>query len=88
MRIDNAEGGSVVIPKSTAEPRIALTFGQQLRLLHNGVLQRRLFRYVVLDILHGSTYEILGTRPLLIDKLSSILIPKDGVPLPRKDPAY
>jgi hypothetical protein len=33
-------------------------------------------------------YEILGIRPLLIDKLSSILIPKDGVLLPRKDPAY
>jgi hypothetical protein len=52
------------------------------------MLQCRLFRHVVLDILHGLTYEILGIRPLLIDKLSSILIPKDGVLLPRKDPAY
>jgi hypothetical protein len=43
---------------------------------------------MVLDILHGLTYEILGIRPLLIDKLSSIPIPKDGVLLPRKDPAY
>jgi hypothetical protein len=42
------------------------------------MLQCRLFRHVVLDILHGLTYEILGIRPLLIDKLSSILIPKTG----------
>jgi len=33
---------------------------------------------VRLDDLHELTYEILGIRPLLIDKLSSILIPKDG----------
>jgi hypothetical protein len=52
------------------------------------VLQCRLFRHVVLDIFHGLTYEILGIRPLLIDKLSSILIPKYGALLPRKDPAY
>jgi hypothetical protein len=31
------------------------------------------------------TYEILGIRPLLIDKLSSYCIPKDGVLLPRMD---
>jgi hypothetical protein len=36
----------------------------------------------------GLTYEKVGIRPLLIDKLSSILIPKDGVLLPRKDPSY
>ena len=41
--------------------------------------------HVLLDHLHGLTYEILGIRPLLIDKLSSILIPKDGAPLPRMD---
>ena len=43
---------------------------------------------VRLGNLHELTYEILGIRPLLIDKLSSILIPKDGILLPRKDPAY
>jgi hypothetical protein len=52
------------------------------------MLQCRLFRHVALDILHGLTYEILGIRPLLIDNLSSIPITKDGVLLPRKDPAY
>jgi hypothetical protein len=31
------------------------------------------------------TYEILGIRPLLIDKLSNYCIPKDGVLLPRMD---
>jgi hypothetical protein len=31
------------------------------------------------------TYEILGIRPLLIDKLSNYYIPKDGVLLPRID---
>jgi hypothetical protein len=30
-------------------------------------------------------YEILGIRPLLIDKLSNYCIPKDGVLLPRMD---
>jgi hypothetical protein len=35
------------------------------------LLQSRLFRHVVLDILHGLTYEILGIRPLLIDKLNN-----------------
>jgi hypothetical protein len=33
-------------------------------------------------------YEILDIRPLLIDELSSILIPKDGALLPCKDPSY
>jgi hypothetical protein len=31
------------------------------------------------------TYEMLGIRPLLIDKLSNYCIPKDGVLLPRMD---
>jgi hypothetical protein len=42
------------------------------------MLQCRLFQHVVLDILHGLPYEILGIRPLLIDELSSILIQKTG----------
>jgi hypothetical protein len=31
------------------------------------------------------TYEILGIRPLLTDKLSNYCVPKDGVLLPRMD---
>jgi hypothetical protein len=31
------------------------------------------------------TYEMLGIRPLLIDKLSNYSVPKDGVLLPRMD---
>ena len=58
-----------------------------------GVPPKKIDRYVAmmsvrLGNLHELTYEILGIRPLLIDKLSSILIPKDGILLPRKDPAY
>ena len=36
---------------------------------------------MILGILHGLTYEILGIRPLLIDKLSGILSLKDKAPL-------
>jgi hypothetical protein len=43
---------------------------------------------VRLGNLHELTYKILGIRPLHIDKLSSILIPKDGVLFARKDLAY
>jgi hypothetical protein len=52
------------------------------------MLQCRLIWHVVLDILNGLAYKILGIRPLLIVKLSSILISKDGVLLPPKDPSY
>jgi hypothetical protein len=31
------------------------------------------------------TYEMLGIRPLLIDKLSNYCVPIDGVLLPRMD---
>ena len=34
------------------------------------MLQCEQFEHVILDILHGLTYEILGIRPLLIDELS------------------
>jgi hypothetical protein len=39
-------------------------------------------------ILCGIDLRKVGIRPLLMDKLGSILIPKDGVILPRKDPSY
>ena len=47
---------------------------------HN-LLQCEQFEHVILDILHGLTHEILDIRPLLIDKLSSILNLKDEAPL-------
>ena len=45
------------------------------------MLQCEQFEYVILDILHGLTYEILGIKPLLIDKPSGILNLKDKAPL-------
>jgi hypothetical protein len=40
------------------------------------MLQCRLFRHVVLDILHelALTYEILGIRPLLVDELNNYMV--------------
>ena len=35
------------------------------------MLQCEQFEHVILDILHGLTYEILGIRPLLIDELNN-----------------
>ena len=37
---------------------------------HN-LMQCERFEHVILDILHGLTYEILGIRPLLIDELNN-----------------
>jgi len=40
------------------------------------MLQCRIFRHMVLDILHelALTYEILGIRPLLVDELNNYMI--------------
>ena len=35
------------------------------------LLQCEQFEHVILDILHGLTYEILGIRPLLMDELNN-----------------
>ena len=35
------------------------------------MLQCERFEHVILDILHGLTYEILGIRPLLMDELNN-----------------
>ena len=45
------------------------------------MLQCDQFEHVILDILHGLTYEKLGIGTLLIDKLNGIMNVKDKAPL-------